>query len=194
MVFWRTDRQHGGQEGAMDILLLGMGNILKTDDGLGVHAVRRLAEEGLEGADLLELGASLVDSFFLLEAYDCIVALDAVHFGGKPGALCWLGREELARVGRAELSLHEGDLLDALDLAALRGKRPALYVAGMEPYDITSWGMELSSPVRAALSAYLAMVREKVHLLALSGKHGEGDGGGGEAEALRVCGEGRRFS
>lgn len=144
------------------VLVLGMGNVLKGDDGLGVHALRRLAGEGLKGADMLELGTSLADCFSLLEGYDVIVALDAVMAGGAPGSLYRLSRRELVREGRRGLSLHECDLLDALDLAALRGRRPVLHVAGMEPLDVSAWSMELSAPVRENMARYLTMIRNMV--------------------------------
>ena len=149
------------------ILVLGMGNLLKGDDGLGVHALRALEHEEL-GADMLELGTSLADCFPALEPYDIVVALDAVAAGGVPGSLYWLSREAFVRK-REGLSLHECDLLDALDVAALRGKRPVLHVAGMEPGDVTEWSMELTAPVRAAFPAYLAMVRKRVRDLAQNG-------------------------
>ena len=78
------------------------GKYLKGDDGLGVYALRRLAEEGVEGAELLELGTSLSDCFSLLEGYERVVALDAVSAGGEPGSLYWLSEERFARMrGRA---------------------------------------------------------------------------------------------
>ncbi len=162
MVFCRLGGHHGEKGEAMaSVLILGMGNVLKADDGMGVHAVRLLAEEPPRGADMLEIGTSLADCFFLLEGYDVVVALDAVHFGAEPGACCWLSRADLARA-EGGLSLHECDLLDALDLANLRGRHPVLYVAGMEPVDVTGWSMELSAPVRRNMPAYLAMVRARI--------------------------------
>ena len=144
------------------VLLLGMGNVLRGDDGLGVYALRRLAEEGLEGADTLELGTSLADCFSVLEGYAHIVALDAVVAGGSPGSLYWLPREAFEQALSGRLTLHGGDLLEALDIAALRGRHPVLHVAGMEPARWRAWSMDLSSPVRSAFPAYLDMVREKV--------------------------------
>ncbi len=107
------------------VLLLGMGNVLMGDDGLGVHALR---------------------------------ALDAVAAGEKPGSLYWLPRECFARARSGRLTLHDDDLLDALDLAALRGFRPTLHVAGMEPLCWQRWSLELSAPVRAAMPGYLDMI------------------------------------
>ena len=132
-----------------------------------MHALLALEHEEL-GADMLELGTSLADCFPALEPYDIVVALDAVAAGGVPGSLYWLSREAFVRK-REGLSLHECDLLDALDVAALRGKRPVLHVAGMEPGDVTEWSMELTAPVRDAFPAYLAMVRKRVRDLAQNG-------------------------
>ena len=144
----------------MGILVIGMGNILKGDDGLGVYALRRLAEEGVEGAELLELGTSLSDCFSLLEGYERVVALDAVYT--YIYCLYWLSEERFARMRGSSLSLHEGDLLDALDLAALRGRKPELRVAGMEPLEWGNWSMELSPPVLAAMPEYLVMIRTRL--------------------------------
>ena len=148
---------------SMGILVIGMGNILKGDDGLG--ALSRCGvwpEEGVEGAELLELGTSLSDCFSLLEGYERVVALDAVSAGGEPGSLYWLSEERFARMRGSSLSLHEGDLLDALDLAALRGRKPELRVAGMEPLEWGNWSMELSPPVLAAMPEYLVMIRTRL--------------------------------
>lgn len=146
----------------MSILVIGMGNILKGDDGLGVYALRALAEDPPAGAELLELGTSLSDCFSVIEGYDVIVALDAVMAGGTPGSLYRLSRRELVRAGHGGLSLHECELLDALDLAALRGRHPVLHVAGMEPLNVTAWSMELSAPVRENMARYLTMIRNDV--------------------------------
>lgn len=150
----------------MAVLVIGMGNILRGDDGLGVYALRALAENPPAGADLLELGTSLSDCFSVIENYGHIVALDAVAAGGTPGSLHWLPKERFARMHAARLTLHDGDLLDALDIAALRGREPVLHVAGMEPANWQYWSTELSLPVKEAFPAYLAMIRARVGELA----------------------------
>ncbi len=156
-------RGTGGQ--IVTVLVLGIGNILKGDDGLGVHALRLLEEEGLEGADLLEVGTSLVDAFSVVENYDHVVALDAVAAGGAPAALYWLPRERFVRARAGRMTLHDEDLLDALDLAELRGRHPVLHVAGMEPCQWNDWRIGLSAPVQQALPDYVAMVRCRVRRL-----------------------------
>ena len=157
----------------VSILVLGMGNILRGDDGVGVYALRCLAEEKFEGVDFLELGTSLSDCFFALEGYDHVVALDAVAGGGVPGTPYWLSKERFARMRERRMTLHDGDLLEALELAALRGKEPVLHVAGLEPLRCDEWSTELSEPVRVAFPAYLDMVRAHLRELEGEGKDGE---------------------
>lgn len=147
------------------VLLLGMGNILMGDDGLGVHALRALEERELGGADRLELGTSLADCFFVLEDYKHVVALDAVAAGGAPGSLYWLSHEDFAGARSARLTLHDDDLLDALALAALRGRCPTLHVAGMEPLHWQNWSLALSEPVKESMPRYLNMVYRKLRAL-----------------------------
>ena len=137
-------KQEGG-EAMTPVLVLGVGNVLMGDDGLGVHALRALGEGDLCGADALELGTSLVDCFPELEGRRHVVALDAVEAGGLPGTLYWLDREQLIRA---------------------RSGRPVLHVAGMEPFCTQNWSMELSDPVRAAFPAYLDMIRLRLRTLA----------------------------
>lgn len=152
----------------MAILVIGMGNILMGDDGLGVHALRALAEDPPAGADFLELGTSLSDCFSLLEGYDHIIALDAVVAEGAPGTLYWLTKAHFARLHGRRLTLHDGDLLDALDIVKLRGREPVLHVAGMEPEIWQDWSLELSGPVKRNMPDYLKMVRTKLRQMAES--------------------------
>ena len=158
------------------ILVIGVGNMLMGDDGLGVHALQRLEGRGLYGAETLELGTSLADCFSEIERYDHLVALDAVVAGGAPGSLYWLSREAFVRVRSDRLTLHDDDLLAALDLAAMRGYRPVLHVAGMEPESWRSWSLQLSESVERSMPAYLEFICAHVRSLAESRIEGSVDG------------------
>ena len=149
----------------MSVLILGIGNILRKDDGIGVHAARLLQQETWTGADVLELGTSVQDCFSLLERYRHLVVLDAVVMGLPPGTFRWLSESQIRHEGKVLFSPHDLDLFEALDLAGLRGRRPTLHVAGMEPEDYACWGMECSACVQEMLPGYLAMVRDKVRRL-----------------------------
>ena len=135
-----------------NILVLGIGNLLLTDDGVGVHAVRQLLEEVWPpSVKLLDAGTFTQDIFYLFEGYE------------EPGTLYLLNEEQLVRDESRRLSIHDIDLLDSLDMAErLHGKRPRLVIIGMEPQDFTSWSMELSPAVQENFPAFLELARREI--------------------------------
>ena len=147
-----------------NILVLGIGNLLLTDDGVGVHAVRQLLEEVWPpSVKLLDAGTFTQDIFYLFEGYEELLILDIVHAGKEPGTLYLLSEEQLVRDESRRLSIHDIDLLDSLDMAErLHGKRPRLVIIGMEPQDFTSWSMELSPAVQENFPALLELARREI--------------------------------
>lgn len=149
------------------ILVLGVGNLLLTDDGVGVHAVRELLREPWpEDVTLLDGGTFTHDVFYLFKGYDRLLVLDIVHAGGEPGSLYRLSEEQLVHKESRRLSIHDIDLLDSLRMAEqLHGSKPDMVIVGMEPADYTSWSMELSPPVRAAFPAFLELARREIRIM-----------------------------
>ena len=148
-----------------NILVLGIGNLLLNDDGVGVHAVHQLLkEEWPECVKLLDAGTFTQDVFYLFEGYEELIILDIVHAGKEPGSLYRLSEEQLVHKESRRLSIHDIDLLDSLDMAEkLHGKRPRLTIIGMEPQDFTSWSMELSPAAQEKFPAFLELARQEIH-------------------------------
>lgn len=146
------------------ILVLGVGNILLTDDGAGVHAVRELVREPWpETVTLLDAGTFTQDAFYMFKGYDKLLVLDIVHAGGKPGTLYRLTEAQLVRRANQRLSIHDMDLLDSLRMAGhLYGSRPEMVIVGMEPAICTSWSMELSPVARAAFPGFVELARWEI--------------------------------
>lgn len=146
-----------------EILVLGVGNILLTDDGVGIHAVRELLRQPWPKAvTLLDAGAFTQDAFSLFKGYKKLLVLNVVHAGGKPGALYRLTEEQLVHKERRRLS-HDIDLLDSLRMAEhMYGSRPEAVIVGMEPAIYTVWGMELSPAARSAFSAFVELARWEI--------------------------------
>ena len=134
-----------------DVLVLGLGNTLLADDGVGVHVVRRLARDrhappGLHAVDGGTLGFRLLDH---VTRSDAVLVVDAADFGEPGGTIRLLDRDALAshisRGGRR--SAHEAGLVDLLILARLEGWAPArLTLLGIQP-QVIDWGEQLSEPV-----------------------------------------------
>jgi hydrogenase maturation protease len=150
------------------LLVLGVGNMLLTDDGVGVFAAQTLQnEEWPENVRILDAGTFTHDIFYLFEGYDVVLVLDIVHCGGKPGAIYRLTEDELVKNENQRLSLHDIDLIDPLNMAEmLHKKRPNLLVLGMEPADFTSWNIGLSHAVQERFEDFLTAARREIRALA----------------------------
>lgn len=140
---------------ARDVTLLGLGNILLSDDGVGVHVARQLASSpdsppGLRAIDGGNLGFRLMD---VLKQSDSVLIVDAARLDAAPGAMRVLERRELCgHVARGRrMSAHEAGLLDLLTLAQIDGWTPRrLALLGIEPQRI-DWGEQLSETLARQL-------------------------------------------
>jgi hydrogenase maturation protease len=146
------------------MLVLGLGNVLCGDDGLGVAAVARLVERfeippEVRVADGGTLGLSLLGLF---DGMDEVLLVDAILADAPPGSLVALDGDEVAPAARERLSVHQvgvADLLDALDLLGTRPRR--LSLVGLVPERI-ELGMGRSAPVERALPALVDRVAREI--------------------------------
>jgi hydrogenase maturation protease len=147
------------------ILVAGVGNVFLGDDGFGVAVAQRLAGSRLPaGVRVVDFGIRGVDlAYALLEAWDLVILVDAVHRGGSPGTLYLLEPREGAS---AVLSAHNFDPASVLaSLRALGGTPPPLRVVGCEAgaiHDDHEELLELSPPVAAAVGPAIEMIHRLV--------------------------------
>jgi hydrogenase maturation protease len=141
-------------------LVLGLGNLLLADEGVGVHAARALAGgPPCAGVTVLDVGTAVLDALPALEEAERVVVIDALKAGGPPGTVY---RIPLADCARAETiaGMHGFDLPRVLALAG-RKEAPEVVVIGVEPERI-EWSLELSPSVAAALPAVVEAVGAEV--------------------------------
>jgi len=151
------------------VLVAGMGNDLRRDDGFGIEVVRRLSGAGLpEGVRLYEAGIAgigLVQE--LVDGYEALVVVDAADRGEPPGTVSLLEAEvpkpeELTAEDRRELAadMHAAVPSKALILArALGVLPPRVYILGCQPQD-RGLGMGLSTPVERGAAEAVERLRE----------------------------------
>jgi hydrogenase maturation protease len=143
------------------VLVVGLGNLLLGDDGVGVHAVRRLATIPQAPAFLTPLDGGTL-GFRLMEAVaqsDAALFIDAAEFGLPPGSIRLLERNALDAYTRhgGRLSAHQAGLIDLLTLARMDGWVPEhVAVLGIRPHRI-GWDEQLSEPVALALPSACRM-------------------------------------
>lgn len=132
------------------IIVLGIGNVLLADEGIGVFAVKVL-EECFEFPSSVELVDGGVGSFQLLpyiEKAKKLLVIDAISQGSPPGTLHKFTKETLPKQVLEKLSIHEVSFLDILTLAEMRGFFPEeLVVLGLEPANL-EMNYGFSDPVK----------------------------------------------
>ncbi len=147
------------------LLVLGVGNILLMDEGIGVHAVHEFWKEKENYdetlIDFIDGGTFTQDIFYLFEGYEQILVLDIVRAGKEPGTIYSLEEDDLVKNEKQMLSLHDIDLLDSLDMAGMRGHRPALKVVGIEPAKI-DWGTQMTPVLIKAFPGFMKVARNHI--------------------------------
>lgn len=134
-------------------LILGVGNLLLTDEGVGIHAVQRIfATRTLpDDVNVVDGGTAGLGLLYDLEGVDKLVIIDAVETGHSPGSIVRLSGDQIPSYMSLKLSPHEITLPDFLAAARLRDLYPKeVVVWGMQPASLEV-GVELSPPLAARL-------------------------------------------
>lgn len=144
-------------------VVIGLGNPLVGDDGLGLAALEQLRARGTDrDVELVDGGTWGLSLLPVIESAARVLLLDAIDAGGPPGTLHILRRAELPRYLATRISPHEVDLQDVLALAELRGTLPQETVAiGLQPGRVAT-GCELSEAVRTRLDDLVAAVEQQL--------------------------------
>ncbi len=160
------------------ILVLGIGNDLLTDEGIGVHVVRELRKEPLPAhVTVYDGGVAGIDLLDLIQAHDQMIVIDAVDAQTQPGAVFRFEPEQVECLLREhKTSLHQVDLLDTINIARFLGKCPEIVIIGIQPKEVT-WGLAPNPELSAKLPEILALVKGEIE--AMSSSHEEGSEGSG---------------
>ena len=159
--------------GARDekITVLGVGNILLTDEGIGVRVVEELGRRYAfpENVQLIDGGTQGLWLMSTIHELDHLIVVDAVLNRGEPGTLYRLEREDLPKGIRAKQSAHDSDLVEALNLCQLLDMGPkSVVVIGVEPEDIMTMGIELTATLAGKVDDIIARVLEELKVLGIS--------------------------
>jgi hydrogenase maturation protease len=146
------------------VLVLGVGNLLMGDEGVGVHAVRALMERPLPPhVDVVDGGTAGPELLHFVEGYDRVLIIDAVEAGEEPGAILRFTPQDVtSQAGDLAISLHQTEVLEVLALAAYLGRDlPPIVIYGVQP-EAMGWSTELSPTVQKRLDALLEAVQEEL--------------------------------
>ena len=168
--------QCGGDEGSRSscaTLIIGLGNPLRGDDGVGVRVAQILGNRTLpDDVEVLDGGTQGLGIVNLMEGRQRVILVDAAEMGRSPGEFVRFELSEVHLLGDgvetastprdAHLSVHAAGLRDALALAqALQMLPPEVIIFGVQPLNL-EWESALSSSVEAALPDLIAAVLAEV--------------------------------
>ena len=136
------------------VLILGIGNTLLTDEGIGVHLVERMQREvgELDGVEYLDGGTLSFTLADPIARADGLIVVDAARMGAAPGTLKVFHNEEMDRyLSGNRSSVHEVSLTDLLDIARLSECLPQQRcLVGIEPASL-DWGEKPSDTVNSTI-------------------------------------------
>ena len=155
-----TDKNPFDDIYAADIMVLGVGCILYSDEGFGVRVVEKM-ETVYKFSDnvlLVDGGVLGINLLGVISKPDHLIVVDAIRNKGKPGDLHRLAGDQIPQRIRAKNSLHQVDFLEALTLCQALDKVPETVIIGVEPEDIDTQSLELTPTIRTKIDPVIEMV------------------------------------
>lgn len=161
----------------MRIVVLGVGNILLSDEGVGVRAVESLKREYRlpPEVEVIDGGTSGMELLEDLACADHLIIVDAVRSGRAPASIVKLAGEQVPVFFRTKLSPHQIGLSDVLATLELTGEQPGgITVIGVEPVSLET-AMALSPQVEALLPQVVERVAAELRQLGVAAEHAEAE-------------------
>ena len=145
---------------AVDVMVLGIGCTLYSDEGFGVRVVEKMQSEYEfpEEVLLVDGGVLGINLLGVISKPNHLIVVDAIRNKGNPGDLYRLAGDDIPERIRAKNSLHQVDFLEALTLCQALDHVPETVIVGIEPEDIDTMCVDLTPVTRAKMDDVITMV------------------------------------
>lgn len=154
------------------LLILGIGNLLMGDEGVGVHLAQRLAERPLpEGVDVLDGGTGGFHLTAYFESYPCLIMVDAALDGRPPGSIRRIEPRFSSDFPRA-MSTHDIGLRDLVEGLHILGRLPRIFLYVVSVAELQNMHIGLSPEIEAVMPELERQVVELAGRLAGAGREG----------------------
>lgn len=145
-------------------MVIGVGNLLLKDEGIGIHTVKALQEIKLPQDVRIIDGGTAPDLIAYTEAGDKLIIIDAAKAGGEPGTIYRFLPEDLAQASGTLTSTHELGVEQNLRLMSLTGNEPGeIVIIGIEPKEI-DWGTELSPELQQKVPEIVRVILKEIDI------------------------------
>jgi hydrogenase maturation protease len=144
-----------------DILVLGIGNLLMKDEGIGIHIIRRLSSETIPGIDLMDGGTGGLHLLDPVQSHKKVIVIDA-SLDEFPAGTVRVLHPKFAMDFPRQLSAHEIGFKDLIDAATISGKLPEMHLVAISVKDFGEMSMDLSPEAEEAIPEAIARVMELI--------------------------------
>ena len=145
----------------MGKFVVGVGNVLLRDEGIGCHVAHALESVPLPDVEVVD-GGTCPDLLQLAEYADKLVIVDAVKGGGMPGQIYRFRPQDITLDQKGFVSLHDMSLVDSLKLTQLWHNTVDAVIIGVEPKEL-SWGLELSPELEEKVPQIVDIVLDELN-------------------------------
>lgn len=151
-------------------MILGVGNILFSDEGFGIRVVETLEErfDFPDRVSVIDGGVLGINLMGIIAEADQLIVVDVIRNKGNPGDLYRLAGGAIPERIRAKNSLHQIDFLEALTLCQALDKVPETVIVGVEPEDINTLAVELTATTANRIEDMIGMVLAELDRLGVA--------------------------
>jgi len=150
-------------------MVLGVGNLLAKDDGIGVYVIRELEHYEFEPAvTVLEVGTAGHQLLSWFSSIEDLIIVDCMDAGEEPGQIFKFTADDVRSGRSTDTSLHQMNLLEVLEMARALGNLPETTIIAVQGEDMTPYGLELTSKVEEALPQVVSLVIEELGRIGVS--------------------------
>ena len=152
------------------IMVMGVGNVLLSDEGLGVRFLDELSKQTLPpDVELLEGGTAGLELVHLIQEVDYLIVVDAINAKSEPGALFRFQPGDVKVFpDQYEVSFHQIGIVEVLAMANVLGHAPQTLIFGIQPKNL-DWGLEVSPEIQALFPRLCELVLEEIDSIRSAG-------------------------
>lgn len=162
-------------ETAKDILILGIGNVLLKDEGIGVRVAEKMMHMDLPpNVEVIDGGVGGLNLLYCIEGRKKVIVVDTVKAGAPPGTLFRFTDNDLAAKKGFIRSAHGIDFSDVIAITKLLGTKPEIVFLGIEPESLDA-SMELSPLMEKNIPVLINLVMKELENTEDSGVKGAGE-------------------
>jgi len=145
------------------ITIMGVGNVLLSDEGLGVRFLKELEQENLpDNVEILEGGTAGLELIHLIQETDFLIIIDAVNAKSEPGAIFRFRPDDMKVYPEMfEVSFHQVGILEVLTMAKILGSAPQTLIYGVQPKSL-EWGLEVTDEIKKTFPGLKNLILKEI--------------------------------